>query len=75
MIASLVLRKNTDLLTSLIFIKQNPIEKIEEYIAHRNQREEQILATLEKQSGKYITAMEIVKLVYTVSLSIIRIYS
>lgn len=43
----------------------NPIEKIEEYIAHRNQREEQILATLEKQSGKYITAMEIVKLVYT----------
>ena len=49
--------------------ERNPKEKIEEYIAHRNQREEQILAALRDVSGKKLTAMDIVKVVYKVNLS------
>ena len=46
---------------------QDPKEKIEHYIAHRYQREAQILVALEKQAGIKLTAMEVVKIVYTVS--------
>ena len=46
---------------------QDPKEKIEQYIAHRYQREAQILVALEKHAGHKTTAMEIVKIVYTVS--------
>ena len=49
--------------------QKTPKEKIEEYIAHRHQREEQILAALRDSSGKKLTAMDIVKLVYKVNLS------
>merc|ERR1719479_380157 len=42
----------------------NPKEKIEEYIAHRNQREAQILAALGEHTASKLTPMEIVKIVY-----------
>jgi ribonuclease/clavin/mitogillin len=46
---------------------QNPVERIEYYINHRNQREEQILEVLTSKSGeKMMSPMDIVKIVYTV---------
>lgn len=42
----------------------NPKDKIEEYIAHRNQREAQILAALGEHTASKLTPMEIVKIVY-----------
>ncbi|XP_019632669.1 PREDICTED: endoribonuclease LACTB2-like [Branchiostoma belcheri] len=45
-------------------IVQNATEKIQEYINHRNMRESQILAALQKASKTPLTAMEIVKMVY-----------
>jgi len=42
----------------------NPKDKIEEYIAHRNQREDQIIKALEGNRGKKMSAMEVVKIVY-----------
>ena len=50
------------------YVLQDPKEKIEQYIAHRYQREAQILVALEKQAGRKTSAMEIVKVVYTVSI-------
>jgi glyoxylase-like metal-dependent hydrolase (beta-lactamase superfamily II) len=41
----------------------NPKDKIEEYIAHRNQREDQIIKALEGNRGKKMSAMEVVKIV------------
>ena len=43
---------------------QDPIEKIEYYISHRNQREQQILEVLNKKSGQHLSPMDIVKDVY-----------
>jgi len=43
----------------------DPKEKIEQYIAHRYQREAQILVALEKHAGHKTTAMDIVKIVYS----------
>jgi len=43
----------------------DPKEKIEQYIAHRYKRETQLLVALEKQNGNKLTAMELVKIVYT----------
>ena len=50
-----------------ILYNQNPKDKIEEYIAHRNQREDQIIKALEGNRGKKMSAMEVVKIVYVVS--------
>lgn len=44
---------------------QDPIDKIKYYIAHRKQREEQILETLKTNSEKKLNEMELVKLIYT----------
>lgn len=44
---------------------QNPSEKIEYYIAHRNQREEQILDVLKKNKEKKFNEMDLVKIIYT----------
>jgi glyoxylase-like metal-dependent hydrolase (beta-lactamase superfamily II) len=44
----------------------DPIAKIEEYIAHRQQREQQIINVL-KDLNKPLTPLEIVKIVYEVS--------
>ncbi len=45
---------------------EDPVPKIEYYIQHRNQRERQILETLTSGDGQAMTAMDIVKIVYTV---------
>lgn len=46
-------------------IIENPSEKIEYYIAHRNQREEQILDVLKKNKEKKFNEMDLVKIIYT----------
>ncbi|CAG9567482.1 unnamed protein product [Danaus chrysippus] len=46
-------------------VVDNPIEKIKYYIAHRNQREEQILETLRNNCDKQLNEMDLVKLIYT----------
>lgn len=48
----------------LLIVFQDPIEKIEYYISHRNQREEQILETLKNNSDKPLTEMDLVKIIY-----------
>ena len=44
----------------------NPVEVITEYIKHRNMRESQILDRLLENKDKALTAMELVKIIYTV---------
>lgn len=44
---------------------QNPIERIEYYMAHRNQREQQILETLKLHMDKQMNEMDLVKMIYT----------
>lgn len=44
----------------------DPVKKIEFYITHRNQREKQILGVLESKPDESMSAMDIVKVVYTV---------
>ena len=46
----------------------DPVEKIEFYISHRNRREEQIMDVLKSRPDESLSAMDIVKVVYTVSL-------
>lgn len=43
---------------------QDPIKKIEYYIAHRNQREFQILEVLKNNPDKQLTEMDLVKIIY-----------
>ncbi|XP_066965479.1 beta-lactamase-like protein 2 homolog [Macrobrachium rosenbergii] len=43
---------------------EDPIERIKHYIDHRNQRESQILEVLMKSPKKFLTAMELVKIIY-----------
>lgn len=42
------------------------MEKIQMYIDHRNLRESQIIQTLKESEKKYLTAMELVKIIYKV---------
>jgi len=52
---------------------QNPLPKIEYYIKHRNKREEEILAVM-KEKGTVMSEMDLVKIIYTVSVSPALIY-
>lgn len=45
----------------------NPIEKVTEYIAHRHQRENQIMAVLLEHKNQAFTPLELVKIIYVVS--------
>ncbi|KAM3962760.1 beta-lactamase-like protein 2 homolog [Aphomia sociella] len=46
-------------------VVQEPIEKIKYYIAHRNQREEQILEALKNNMNSQLNEMDLVKMIYT----------
>ncbi|XP_073941403.1 LOW QUALITY PROTEIN: beta-lactamase-like protein 2 homolog [Choristoneura fumiferana] len=64
------LQKILDLKPGVIYpghgnVVDDPIKKIEYYIAHRNQREKQILDTLKANAGKKLTEMDLVKIIYT----------
>lgn len=43
---------------------EDPLIRIQHYIDHRNQRERQILAVLKDSTKKYLTPMELVKIIY-----------
>ncbi|CAH1772373.1 unnamed protein product, partial [Owenia fusiformis] len=45
-------------------VVDNPIEHVQAYIDHRNMRERQILETLSAHSGKAMSAMDLVKIIY-----------
>jgi len=45
---------------------RDPKERIEFYIQHRKQREEQILRALQEKQGLKMAPMDIVKIIYTV---------
>ncbi|KPI98563.1 Beta-lactamase-like protein 2-like [Papilio xuthus] len=64
------LNKILDLNPNVIYpghgnIVEDPIEKIEYYIAHRNLRENQILETLKENADKQLTEMDLVRIIYT----------
>ncbi|XP_059059378.1 beta-lactamase-like protein 2 homolog [Achroia grisella] len=46
-------------------VVEEPTQKIEYYIAHRNQREEQILEALKNNVNKQLNEMDLVKIIYT----------
>ncbi|XP_075991957.1 beta-lactamase-like protein 2 homolog [Anticarsia gemmatalis] len=46
-------------------IVNDPLTKIQYYISHRNQREEQILKALKMNADKQLTEMDLVKIIYT----------
>ncbi|XP_063375996.1 beta-lactamase-like protein 2 homolog [Cydia fagiglandana] len=64
------LNKILDLRPSVIYpghgnVVEDPIQKIEYYISHRNQRERQILDALKANAEKQLTEMDLVKIIYT----------
>ncbi|XP_068621514.1 beta-lactamase-like protein 2 homolog isoform X2 [Battus philenor] len=64
------LHKILDLNPSVIYpghgnIVEDPIQKIEFYIAHRNLRENQILEALKDNAHKQLTEMDLVRMIYT----------
>ena len=68
------LKKFLNLKPALIYpghgaVINEPIAKIEEYIAHRQQREDQIIKTM-TELNRAVTPMEIVEIVYKVTLAI-----
>lgn len=46
----------------------DPVPKIQYYIDHRNERERQILRVIQKEPDHAFTEMDIVKIIYTVSI-------
>ncbi|CAH0726425.1 unnamed protein product, partial [Brenthis ino] len=63
------LQKILDLKPDVIYpghgnIVEDPIEKIQYYIAHRNQRESQILEALKENMEKQLNEMDLVKIIY-----------
>ncbi|KDR18341.1 Beta-lactamase-like protein 2 [Zootermopsis nevadensis] len=54
-------------------VVEDPLPKIEYYINHRNKREEEIVRVL-KEKGTKMSEMDIVKIIYTVSVFLIPIY-
>ncbi|XP_041969043.1 beta-lactamase-like protein 2 homolog [Aricia agestis] len=64
------LQRILDLKPSIIYpghgnIVEDPITKIGYYIAHRNQRESQILEALKEHSDKQLNEIDLVKIIYT----------
>lgn len=49
---------------------KDPITHLTYYISHRNEREAQIIKALESHKNEFLTAMDIVKIVYVVSAKI-----
>lgn len=63
------LQKILNLKPSVIYpghgnVVEDPIKKIEYYIAHRNQREQQILEALKNNSQKQLNEMDLVRIIY-----------
>jgi hypothetical protein len=52
---------------------QDPLPKIEYYINHRKKREEEILGVL-KEKGTKMSEMDLVKIIYTVSVFLVSLY-
>lgn len=64
------LQKILDIKPCLIYpghgnVVEDPIQKIEYYISHRNKREAEILEELKKNSEKQMTEMDLVRVIYT----------
>ena len=56
------------MLNCAVVLFQNPIEKIQFYMDHRREREQQILAALRNAESASCTVTDIVTAVYTVSI-------